>query len=157
MSYVVPSKDGAWEIRQSAATPRGPRSRTLARFRVLTDDVVQRALERAGSATNETELRRAAARAGAPVAAPGAGAAAAQLVEDLSRGRRLPERLRRLAIDALGGDAGVSDEERAVGEWIAATPAKRGETLVDLLDLADKLPHRREGALRFPPLSSSAR
>lgn len=157
MPFVVPKQDGAWEIRVSAATPRGPRSKTLARFRLLTDDVIRHAIERAGGAVSEVELRQAAARAGAPVAAQGAGAAAAQLVDDLARGRPLPERLRRLAIDALGGEADVSAEERALGEWIAATPAQRGETLRDLLDLADKLPHRREGTLRFPPLRSATR
>jgi hypothetical protein len=156
MPSVVPRKAGAWEIRESVTTSAGPRSRTLARFRVLSDEVVAHALGRARMSTSREELRRTAVRAGAPVAPAGAGAAASQLLREIHRGQAMPERLRRLVADAAGGRSDVTDAERSAGEWAAATPGERGETLRDLLDLADALPGRRDGPLRFPRLESDA-
>jgi hypothetical protein len=48
------------------------------------------------------------------------------------------------------------DPSHAVAEWMAATPSERGKALVDLLLLADALPHRgrRDMPLRFPRLDS---
>jgi hypothetical protein len=50
-----------------------------------------------------------------------------------------------------------NEAEHDVAEWMAATPAERGKALVDLLLLADALPHggRRGKPLRFPKLDST--
>ena len=44
---------------------------------------------------------------------------------------------------------------RGAARWAASTPAQRGETLRDLLELADRLPPaRRSGQQRFPRIDS---
>lgn len=69
MAFIVPTKKGTFEIRESRSTPAGPRSRTLATFQELTDETIERAQGRAAKRPSAGELREAALRAGAPVAA----------------------------------------------------------------------------------------
>lgn len=155
--YVVPRKNGAWELRESASTAAGPRSRTLASFRTLTPEVVERARSRAMKPADAAEIRRAAARAGAPVAASDADAAAGTLLEELARGRAPRPMLRALLADALG-DARrptPSDSARAAAPWVAASAHERGAALRDLLLLADRLPAPRTPPRRsFPRIAS---
>jgi hypothetical protein len=47
MAYVVATQPGRFEVRESASTPSGPRSRTLASFRELTGEVVEKVQARA--------------------------------------------------------------------------------------------------------------
>ena len=68
MAYVVSSRPGRWEIRESHRTEAGPRARTLASFAELTEDVVSHAAERSSAPLEAEEIRRLARRAGAPVA-----------------------------------------------------------------------------------------
>ena len=42
MAFVVRRPKGRWEIRESFVGPSGPRARTLASFRVLSEDVIER-------------------------------------------------------------------------------------------------------------------
>jgi len=74
--------------------------------------------------------------------------------------------LGRLLLDALAepdrsdrpaeSTAAVSDSARAATEWIDASPRQRGETLRDLLLLADALPVRlRSNEIGFPRLRSA--
>jgi hypothetical protein len=159
MAYVVKRPGGRFELRESANTPRGPRSRTLASFRELTPEVVQRALERAQVPASAEELRAAARRAGAPVPLERADAAAAALLSELDRGRQPSRRLARAlasALDGRGREREATDDERAAAAWLAATPAERGDTLRQLLLLTDSLPARREGDLRFPRVRTRA-
>lgn len=164
MAFVVPAKSGRFEIRESASTPKGPRSRTLASFRELDDDVIERAREKAGKAIDAAELRRGAKRAGAPVARPAADRAARELIAELGKGRGPSPTLRRMLLDLLrdgrrdGSRQSPTEEaEHEVAEWMAASPRERGKTLIDLLLLADALPHggRREKPLRYPRLDST--
>lgn len=152
MAFVVPRKNGSFEIRETRATSAGPRSATLATFRELDDETIGRAQARATKAVGAEELRRAAVRAGAPLAEPLIDKAARQLLGELSFGRRPQRGLRRLLADAVAQrDAGLSSDARAVQEWVAATPEERGKTLVDLLGLADALPQRRRpDRVEFP-------
>lgn len=149
--YVVPRKPGRWELRESRATAGGPRSRTLATFHVLTSDVVARALERSDRPDTPDAVRLAALRVGAPVQRQAADEAAAGLIRELAEGRAPSRAIRRLLAGSFPDAGAPSEAERAVGPWIAASPAERGEALRDLLLLADRLPARSRGGLRFPP------
>lgn len=159
MAYVVARPGGRFEIRHAEATSRGPRSRALATFRTLTDEVLEHASERAGQALDTQALRRSARRVGAPVAPPVADGRAGALLGALARGDQPTPVRARLAAHALMSDhvPAPPDHVRAAGEWADADADRRGETLVDLLGLVDALPLRtRRGRLRFPRLSSGA-
>jgi hypothetical protein len=166
MTFVVSTKPGRYEIRESANTARGPRSRTLVSFRELDDTVIEKARAKAAKAIDAGELQRAARRAGAPVARAPIDRAARELIAELGKGRRLNPTLRRMLLDLLRngyGDGPVTsprrEAEHGVAEWMAASPSERGRALVDLLLLADALPHggRRGKPLRFPRLDSTSR
>lgn len=164
MAFIVPTKGGRFEIRESANTPKGPRSRTLASFRELDDTVIEKAREKAAKAIDAGHLRRAARRAGAPVARSPVNRAARELIAELGKGHAPDRTLRHMLLDLLhnGRRDGAEDSARSeatheVAEWMAASAEERGKTLVDLLLLADALPHRgRKGKpLRYPRLDST--
>lgn len=158
MAFVVPTKRGAFEVRESHHTDEGPRSRTLATFRELTDEVVEKVREKATRPPTREQLRDAARRAGAPVAPLPADRAARELIAELARGQEPDPKLRRLLTDALAGgwteSASAPSGTRSAAGWIAASPRQRGRALVDLLLLADALPSggRRGKPLSFPGL-----
>jgi hypothetical protein len=155
MAYVVARPKSAWEIRESRVTPAGPRARTLATFRTLDPEVIERARSRASRPLTADELRKAAHRAGAPVAATVPDRAAGDLLGQIAAGRRPRPVLERLLLDALGAGGEVSASARAAAAWIDATPQRRGETLRDLLLLTDRLPaDKSTGGRRFPRLHS---
>lgn len=166
MAFVVPRKRGGFEIRESRNTPEGPRSRTLATFKELTDEVIETARARAAKPLSKEELRRAAQRAGVPGARDPVDRAARELIAELGKGRQVDPTLRDLLLDLLRRDGAqtiaipppASDAKRSVAEWMASTPRERGRTLFDLLLLADALPHggRVGKPLEFPRLDSSA-
>ena len=86
--------------------------------------------------------------------------AARELIAELGRGEQLDPGLRRMLVDLLAeGEKSRSagDAVHSVAEWMSATPEKRGAALVDLLLLADALPHggRVGKQLEFPPLNSA--
>jgi hypothetical protein len=145
-------------MRESRMTPRGPRGHTLATFRTLTPEVIERACKRAAKPLRAEDLRRAAVRAGAPIAPSAPDRAAGELLAEIAHGRAPRGALRDLLLAALGsGREGPSENARAAGAWIAATPAQRGEALHDLLLLSDRLPAPRSGSRpRFPRLHTTA-
>jgi hypothetical protein len=166
MAFVVPTKHGRFEVRESRNTPDGPRSRTLASFTVLTDEAIEKARERASNPPSAEQLREAAIRAGATVAAPPVEEAARETLRHLARGEQLDPMLKRLLADALARDdrsdrprdpdALVSDNARSVTEWIGADPRERGDALADLLHFADAVPIRlRPTEIDYPRLKSS--
>ncbi len=174
MAYIVARKNGMWEIRESHSTPAGPRSRTLATFKTLTPEAIERARERSRKDLHATELRKAARRAGAPVAAQPSDRSAGELLTQLAEGHGPRPLLAQLLANALSANISVTlspderttpsadegqltDSERAAGAWVAATPERRGEALRDLLLLTDWLPRSatRE-QLHFPRISSRA-
>ena len=156
MAYVVARKTGAWEIRESRSTDAGPRSRTLASFRSLTPEVIARAIERSTKSLDADELRKAARRAGAPVATAVPDRAAGDLLSELAAGHRPRPSLARLLVKALSADGTrPTDNAEAAAAWIAASPERRGETLRDLLLLVDHLPKARTPERgRFPRIAS---
>jgi hypothetical protein len=166
MAFIVSTKKGNFEIRESRSTAAGPRSRTLASFKELTDETIEKARGRAGQPPTADELREAALRAGAPVAAPLVDRAARELLGRLAKGERPDPMLKRLLLDALANEsrsdqpadpsATVSDSARSASEWVGATPAERGTALEDLLLLADALPlRRRPDTIGFPGLKAA--
>ncbi len=161
MAFVVPTKRGTFEVRESFNTPKGPRSRTLATFAELTDEVVERAREKAAKPPAPEQLRDAARRAGAPIAPTPVDRAARELIAELAKGSELSPKLHHLLAGALGDawtePASSPSGTRSAAEWIAATPQQRGSVLEDLLLLADALPSggRKGKPLRFPSLRSA--
>jgi hypothetical protein len=162
MAFVVPTRRGKFELRESRSTPDGPRSRTLATFGALNDEVIEKSQARAEKQLDPDLLRAAARRAGAPVEPRPADRAARQLIAELGKGERPQPKLRRLLSSMLGDDHRATtpaDPGQAVAEWMVATPAEHGRSLVDLLLLGDALPHgaRRGKPLLFPRLDSAPR
>jgi hypothetical protein len=163
MAFIVPTKRGTFEIRESRSTPAGPRSRTLASFKELTDETIEKARERADKPPTAGQLREAALRAGAPIAPTPIDRAARDLLGKLAKGQRPEPMLKRLLLDALVNEdrsdrptdpaATVSDAARSVSEWVGASAKERGDALEDLLLLADALPlRRRPETIGFPRL-----
>ena len=161
MAFVVPTKRGSFEVRESHSTPAGPRSRTLATFKEMSDEVIEKARSRAAKPPSAAELRAAAARVGAPLSGPPVDRAARQTLRLLAGGERLDPMLRRLLLDALspqeerGQSATVSDAARSATQWIGVGLERRGAALRDLLELADALPIQiRSEEIGFPRLKS---
>jgi hypothetical protein len=152
MAYVVANKRGGFEIRESRNTAKGPRSRTLATFRELSDEVIDRARARSTEALSADDVRNAAARAGAPRAWEPVDRAARELITELGKGHELDPPLRRLLVDLLEGRG------NPVSEWMAASLEDRGRALVDLLLLSDAIPSNgsRAEVSAFPRLDSTA-
>lgn len=161
MAFIVPTKRGTFEVRESFNTSAGPRSRTLATFSELTDEVIEKVRGKATKPPTAEQLREAARRAGAPIAPTPADRAAQELIAALAKGQEPDPKLRQLLAGALGDGwtepASSPSSTRSAAEWIAATPRQRGKALVDLLLLADALPSggRRGKPLRFPGLRSA--
>jgi len=156
MAYVVPRSNGSWEIRESHVTAKGPRSRTLVTFRTLTPEAIEHARARASRPLDGDALRRAARRAGAPVALPEADMAAAELLRTLTEGERPRPALERALRDALAAGArSATSNAQAAAAWVGVSPQRRGEALRDLLRLADSVPVRRKGEREgFPRIES---
>lgn len=154
MAYTVRKPGGRFEIRQARTTAAGPRSRTLATFRCLDDEVLARAVSRADPPIDPAALLRSARRLGIPVivGVSAADQAARQLIAECAAGRAPSPGLAAMVADAVHAPADIPDSVLAVSPWIAATPIERGRALYDLLLLADRLPHARHDRPRFPGL-----
>ncbi|HZS14291.1 MAG TPA: hypothetical protein VFC09_06810 [Candidatus Dormibacteraeota bacterium] len=150
MAYVVRRPNGSWEIRESVATPKGPRSHTLATFRRLTPGVVDKAVRRATRPTTHDDVHEAARRAGAVSSA--ADTAARTLLTEVASGRSPSPGLSRLLVRLLQDS---HDADPVIGDavlWLEASPEERGKALDDLLGFVDALPPRPPRPMRFPPL-----
>jgi hypothetical protein len=96
-------------------------------------------------------LRTLCRRAGAPVVPSPPDNAAAQLLAALAHDEHPRPRIARIVAAELGATgASATDSERAAARWLNATPAERGQTLRDLLLLADRLPARKSKQLAYP-------
>lgn len=167
MAFIVATKRGTFEVRESRTTPKGPRSRTLASFSVLTDEVIDKAQTRAAKPPSAEELKEAAVRAGAPISGDPVDESARETLRRIASGEQLDPMLHRLLLDALSdqnqaGDrpaeasAAVSDSARAASQWLGASLTQRGEALRDLLELSDALPVRIPAMeIGFPRLRSA--
>ncbi|HUC37207.1 MAG TPA: hypothetical protein VMR97_08795 [Acidimicrobiales bacterium] len=159
MAYVVRRPRGRFEIRESTTTPAGPRTRSLATFRALNEEVLEDASRRARAPLDRKRLRVLAERLGAPVEGSPADRAARSLLVELASGRRPRPGLSRLVVDALttSGPGPEPSSRDSIIEWLGASARRRGETLRDLLDLTDHLPARSDVELRYPPFKTLER
>jgi hypothetical protein len=139
MAYVVARRKGRFEIRESLHTANGPRSRTLAGFSVLTDDVLSAAARRAQRPFDSDAVLRSGRRAGARVQVASSGAGR---VRDrfLLGSRNMANSVSRPPANIARGDAGAA--------------------LLELLGFADMVragqPVRPREPLAFPVLAQLA-
>jgi hypothetical protein len=157
MASVVSNKRGGWEIRESHSTANGPRSKTLATFRVLDGEVLDRAEARAEKPFDRDDVLRRAYRVGAEVSASKADEAARTLITELAHGARIDAGLSGALVGFLDrlDPPTLSPEAMAAAEWAGESLAERGRTLYQLLQLADALPQKRAGTeLKFPGLDA---
>ena len=164
MAYVVATKPGLFEVRESVSTPRGPRSRTLAGFREMTAETIEKVQAKSEKAPTAAELTRLALRAGAPVRGSELDVAASETLRRIASGEQPDPKLRRLLLDALSEDSVglssrsksfISDAARAASQWIGVNSEDRADALRELLELADALPIRpRPPEIGFPRLRS---
>ena len=165
MAYLVKRSGDRIEIRESRSTPKGPRSRQLARFSgALTPAVLARAAARATRPFDADELMRRARVMGIPTAARGPEIEARALLARLRRGDEIDPVLAGLLVRALSEipTAQVPEELADVSEWIGASPASRGAALRDLLDAfgriaAARSPRRERPRTPYPRFSSASR
>lgn len=139
MAYVVARNGGRFEIRESFHTARGPRSRTLAGFRVLTSDLLESASRRAQRPFDADAVIRSARKAGARTQIATSGA-------DRTRERFLRASRRMATTTSRPAPAGGR--------------ADPGMALLELLGFADAIaagqsPRPRE-PLAYPPLARLA-
>jgi hypothetical protein len=156
MAFVVTRRDGRFEIRESLATPAGPRAHTLATFRALTDAVLDQAEGRATRPFDRRHVEVKAVAAGAQRDSRQTARLAHHLLEDLHSGRSLPPALAAALARELGDATPLPDSLPAMADWFGATARERGEALRDLLRLTDRLPPGRpRRGKRFPRLGSA--
>lgn len=143
MAYLVKRGSNRWEFRESSWTPQGPRSRTLASFRRMSDDVADEAAAAARHPLSRRDLWQLARRAAVPEAAQPPNAAARVILAGAARGVLPSPGLRDLLRRAFDGSP-----EAGIGRWIGATAEQRGVALYELLRLADAFPPRPHAPLK---------
>jgi hypothetical protein len=157
MAYLTQRAGDRWELRESVTTERGPRSRTLASFTRLTDDVLLRAEQRATRPFDPEAVRAAARRKAVPFELPAAERAARELASLLSHGATVTPVMAGVLRDLLSPSHPVrpSDAAQSAVHWLGASLDDRADALEDLLLLADALPMpAREVHPTFPRLVS---
>lgn len=157
MAFLVARKNGRFEIRESVATAVGPRARTLASFRELDDDVLDRAAANARGRFDRAVIAARAAELAVPRRADSASRRARELIGDLRHGRRpAPGLITLLRAELPQSVAPIPDTIEQAYEWIGRSDAERGATLRDLLQLADAFPQRpRPDHSSFPRIRSA--
>jgi hypothetical protein len=157
MATVIRNRRGDFEIRESFRTAYGPRSRTLATFKLLDDDVLARAASAAQRPFDRAAVRLAALRAGASEAESAVEAAARILLRELDRNRPIRPALVAALREALASrpSADVAGIGHSATDWAADDPL-RGRMTEQLGDLVDALPpHERGGEPAFPRLAQA--
>lgn len=163
MAYLLRRSGDRIEIRESRSTPRGPRSRQLARFvGALTPEVLARAAAAASRPFDAAALTRRARVLGIPVETRAKESEARALLARLRREDPIDPVIAGLLVTALEDveTTPLPEALHEVGEWIGASPAARGAALHDLLEafgrIADSRPARRTRRREIFPRFSSA-
>lgn len=137
MAYVVARHNGRFEIRESEHTAKGPRARTLAGFRVLTDAVLTRAAKKALRRFDIEAVIASAERAKAPI----------DLSKRAERGARRDREMDRDAfVHASRRMAAITSSPRAR----ESSRKDAGEALIELLGFADAVARSRPAPPRRP-------
>lgn len=165
MAYLVKRPGNRIEIRESRATPQGPRSRQLARFAgALTPAVLARAAARATRPFDADALIRRARDLGIAIEARAPEREARALLARLRRGDAIDPVMAGLLVHALAGveTATLPEPVAEVGEWLGASAATRGAALRDLLDTygriaASRPPRRVRPRTPYPRFSSAGK
>lgn len=162
MAYLVRRGSDRFEIRESVATARGPRSRRLVGFRGrLTPDVLARAAARAQRPFDPRALVRRARALSIEVVDRSREPEARALLARLRRADRLDPRLAAVLRAALSREpeSRIPEELEDVADWVGASAADRGSALRQLLDLygriaASRTPGSQREKPRFPRIAS---
>jgi len=155
MAFVIKRRDGRYEIRESVTTPRGPRSRSLATFRELSDAVLDRAASRAATHFDRDRIATRARELGAPRDPRATARLGWQLLSELHAGHALPAVLAEALAAQIGLRESVPDTVAPLLDWIGVGPRERGEALRDLLRVTDRLPARTGRPRKpFPRIAS---
>lgn len=156
MAFVVARRDGRFEIRESISTSAGPRARTLAGFRVLSDDVLRDAGRRAQRPFDPEKVRARARALKAPEQTNAAAVTARKLLAQLRNGEAVPPMLvaeLRKVLPAARDDFPDSLEDAI--EWAGSNDADRGRAARDLARIASRFPSRAASREpEFPRISS---
>ena len=127
MAFLVARKDGRFEIRESVATEAGPRARTLATFRELDDDVLDRAAANAHRPFDRSAIEGRAVHMAVPRNTNIASRVARSLISELRHGRSPAPSLVRLLRDELPTELPPTpDTIEQAYEWIGKSDARRG-------------------------------
>jgi hypothetical protein len=155
MATIIKRPDGRIEIRESAWTPQGPRSRTLAIARALTDELLDHAAERATRPLDRERLIDRARALGIHHSRTTQPDAVPALVERARAAALWPTHARALRTLLRGSDdVPLPDHLEAMTEWMGADAEARGRALVDLLKLTEAvMQHRPESRRVFEPLT----
>lgn len=154
MAYIVRHSGDRFEIRESRATAKGPRSRQLARFAgALTPAVLARAAARATRPFDADALVRRARVMGIAVETRGSEPEARALLARLRRADPIDPVMAGLLARALEQTdrAAVPERIAEAAEWIGAPPADRGAALRDLLDAFGRIAGSRPPLRERPP------
>ncbi len=131
LASIILRKDGRAEIRESYSTPRGPRSRTLAVFRELTDRDLEKAQRRASRPFDRARIMARAGALGVPRFGESASRAARALLSELQADRPLAPSLVTALRDALAHHP-ARELPASIGplqRWLGASEEERGEAL----------------------------
>jgi hypothetical protein len=146
MAYLVRRRPERIEVRESVATPHGPRSRVLVAFaEPLTPDVLERAAARASRPFDRGRLLRRAHHLGIAVAPRSREPEARALLARLHRTDPLDPALAAVLREALARlpAAPVPETLADVADWLGASASERGRSLRELLDLYGRIADSR--------------
>lgn len=151
MATIVKRKDGRFELRESRWTERGPRSRTLAIFRELTPEVLNRADARATKPVDRDSLLARAEELGLHMSRLLGPSEPSAVVGRINSGEVWPTQIRALqqSLDDVEAPH-LREHLEAMVQWMGTSDEVRGRTLVDLLRLAQAIMRHRDRSRREP-------
>ena len=156
MAYVVARPRGRFEIRESVHTPKGSRARSLASFTELSDEVLDKAGQRASRPFDADAVRASAARAGVPTRRHRAAEIRQPEIRqpEVRQAEMQKPEMQKFVESSRRMAAALETRPGGAGSSPSRDP---GDALIDLLDLVSQVsafgPARRPEPLRFPPLA----
>jgi hypothetical protein len=156
MATIICRRDGRFEIRESVATVRGPRSTTLAIFSELSSDVLKRAGAKADRAFDAAAIKRRAEELGVPWSGPTSVADVRHVLARVAANEVPPAFLAALKKVTSTVEVSLSPTIEPMLHWIDKDDDERGRAVFELIELGDVIMRSRgggrEGPLRFPIL-----